>query len=361
MKLMAHNIEMKDGKASIAFLGSRQDIWHRMGQEMEEGMSIDQWAKEAGLDWNAELVQAYAAYNGEMIEANGMHVLRTDTKNALGYVSEHYKIVQPREVLDWFQRYISVDSRFKLDVAGCLKSGEIVWATATFNGEINVAGDKHVARLLMTTAFDGTMATINKATMTRVVCNNTLNAALAGGSKGVIKTRHNAKFDAVKVSEQLGDIVSSIAAYKEMGDAMVKVEMKKDVVEKYFRKLLSIPYEATDKGIITRKLNTLNDLHSAYCDTVKEGTAENTAWCALNAVTRYVDHSRTVRDTGNGEGEARFLSSQIGSGATMKEQAVKLLTADDEFAELLKGKFQPSSRDADADLKALLKQPLKTR
>lgn len=358
---MSANIEVKDGKHSIAFLGSRKDIWHRNGQEMADGMSIDQWATEAGLDWQAELRQAYVSYNGEMIEAKGMHVLRTDTKCALGYVSEHYKIVQPREVLDWFQRYISVDDRFKLDVAGCLKSGEIVWATATFNGEIDVAGDKHVARLLMTTAFDGTMATVNKATMTRTVCENTLNAALADGGKGVIKTRHNAKFDAVKVSEQLGDIVKSICAYKAMGDAMVKVEMKKGVVEKYFRKLLSIPYEANDSGIVTRKLNTLNDLHSAYADTVKEGTAENTAWCALNAVTRYVDHSRTVRDTGNGEGEARFLSSQIGSGATMKEQAVKLLTADDEFAELLKGRFAPSSRDQNADLKALLKQPLKTR
>lgn len=352
---MSHNINQ------MAFTGSRANIWHRLGNQMEANMTIDQWAKAAGLDWSAELVQAYAAYNGEMIEAKGMHVLRTDTKCTLGYVSEHYKIVQPAEVLDWFQRYISVDDRFKLDVAGCLKSGEIVWATATFNGNIDVAGDKHVARLLMTTAFDGTMATINKATMTRVVCNNTLNAALADGGKGVVKTRHNAKFDAATVSEQLGNIVHSIGAYKAMGDAMVKVEMKKDVVEKYFRKLLSIPYEATDKGIVTRKLNTLADLHSSYADTVKEGTQDGTAWCALNAVTRYVDHSRTVRDTGNGEGEARFLSSQIGSGATMKEQAVKLLTADDEFAELLKGRFAPSTRDQDADLKALLKAPLKTR
>jgi len=41
---------------------------------------------------------------------------------------------QPAELLDWFKQYISVDDRFQIDVAGSLKQGEIIWATATFNG-----------------------------------------------------------------------------------------------------------------------------------------------------------------------------------------------------------------------------------
>jgi hypothetical protein len=57
---MAHNLDFTTGKAGIAFRGNRNDIWHRHGQQMEAGMSIDQWAKAAGLDWYARKVPAYA-------------------------------------------------------------------------------------------------------------------------------------------------------------------------------------------------------------------------------------------------------------------------------------------------------------
>lgn len=36
---MAHNIDMTNGRANIAFLGDHADIWHRLGQEMAPGMS----------------------------------------------------------------------------------------------------------------------------------------------------------------------------------------------------------------------------------------------------------------------------------------------------------------------------------
>ncbi len=354
---MAHNIEVKDGKASIAFMGDRNDIWHRLGNQMKEGQSIEEWTNEAGLNWEAELQPTYTKVDDNFIRCgNEMHVVRMDTKYPLGHVSDHYKIVQPVEIMKWFEQYVSVDPRFKLDVAGCLKSGEIIWATATFNGDIKVAGDNHVARLLMTTTFDGTGSTINKATMTRVVCNNTLDAALAGGKGGTIKTRHNTKFDPEVVSKQLGNIVQSINAYKAMGDAMVEMEMSKDVVSKYFKRLLDIPFEAKEDDISTRKLNMFEDLNQAYKATVNEGTAVDTAWCALNAVTRYVDHSRTIRTGAGCADETRFLSSQMGSGATMKEKAVTLLTTDEAFASLLKQPFKPSEK---GEFDTLMKAPLR--
>lgn len=55
------------------------------------------------------------------------------------------------------------------------------------------------------------------------------------------------------------------------------------------------------------------------------------------------------------------MSAQFGAGAQMKAEAVRLLTADSEFAELLKAPFSPSSRDADSDLKAILATPFRPR
>ncbi len=367
---MAHMIDMSNNRANVAFLGSRKDVWHKLGQEMTDGMNVAQWAQAAGLDWDALMVPAIADLSGpefdHLPEAARLavvegrkHIVRSDTGHQLGYSSDGYQPVQPRELLEWFQHYISEDDRFKLDVAGSLKSGEIVWATATFNGPITVGGDAHVARLLMTTTFDLSGSTINQATMTRTVCRNTLNVALSD-NRAVIRTRHNTKFNADKTRRELAQLAESIDSYKAMGDAMASTHMSKDVVAKYFKRLLDIPFDAKQDDVSTRKLNQFSELNSAYRATLAEGTEPETAWTALNAVTRYVDHDRSTRG-GTDKTESRFLSAQFGSGAQMKAHAVELLTADDDFKALIAATpFKPARMDDDGDIKSLLARPFRS-
>ena len=150
---MAHNLDMTNGRANIAFRGSRTDIWHKMGQEMEAGQSIEAWAAAAGLGWSAVKVPAVVALNGDAWDhiaaekrflpaPDRAFIVRSDNAGLLGYVSGEtdasgYQIVQPRDVLDWFQRYISVDDRFELDVCGSLDGGRRIWATAKYNGDVS--------------------------------------------------------------------------------------------------------------------------------------------------------------------------------------------------------------------------------
>jgi phage/plasmid-like protein (TIGR03299 family) len=319
-----HNIDMTNDRANIAFLGSRNDIWHRLGQEMSAGMTIDQWAEASGLGWESIKVPAYADLTGTEIggfrkvdERN--FVVRSDNGNPLGYVSDGYEMVQPREVLDWFDRYIAVDERFQLDVAGSLKGGQIIWATATYRDPLNVAGDKHTARVLMTTSFDGTASTINQGTMTRVVCNNTLNVALTD-KRAVIRTRHSTRFDARRVGAELAAIAVGFSEFKALGDAMAQVHMTDLEVHEYFLKLLDVPKDTKRSDISTRKQNQYGAMAKAYGTTLNEGAERGSAWAALNAITRYVDHDRT-----NGSDEKVLASSQFGSGALMKAQAMELL------------------------------------
>jgi phage/plasmid-like protein (TIGR03299 family) len=333
-KHIMHNIDTSNGRANIAFLGSRNDVWHRLGQEMAPGMSIDQWATAAGLQWTAIKVPAIAALEGAQFDhldpgtrfrrvEERNFVARSDNGHPLGYVSDRYQPVPPRDVLEWFDRYIAVDDRFSLDVAGSLKSGEIIWATATFNGALDVAGDRHVARVLMTTTFDGSGATINQGTMTRTVCNNTLNVALAD-KRAVVKTRHNTRFDAARVGKELAQIAQGFAQYKAIGDALAQNEMAKAEVSDFFKSLLEIPFDAKFADVSTRKQNQFRDMSDAYRASVREGAPDGSAWAALNAITRYVDHDRSTRG-GSGEDEARFVSAQFGSGAALKAQAMELL------------------------------------
>jgi len=323
-----HNIDMTNDRANIAYLGSRNNVWHKLGQEMEEGQSLETWAVQAGLNWQAVKVPAYADLSSLNMTNKTMQdrefIVRDDTGDILGLVSDQYKIVQPLEVLDWFEQYISVDDRFKLDVAGSLDNGRKIWATAKFDSDLLVAGEKIDSRLLLTTSLDGTMSTIAQMTSTRVVCQNTLNMSLTDRRAKVTVT-HRSQFDANAVSKELTDLGQSVEAFKAMGDAMAQHHLSEQEIENFFKKLLDIPAQATAN---TRKLNQLTSLWIDHDTSINEGAEKNTKWSVLQAVTRYVDHSRSVkRGDFVSADTARFASAQFGTGANLKDKAVKLLLA----------------------------------
>lgn len=350
---MAHNIDMTNGRANMAFLGERKDIWHGLGQPMDQILAAlrvtlkrepttseisAEWMKAAGLAWQAVKVPLFAKVDGLSLKDSAgqplrgvklpqIAIVRNDNAHPLGIASEGYEPVQPAQLIEWFDRYVSVDSRFQFDTMGSLRNGEIIWAMATFKDDVTVAGDAHKARLLMTTSFDGSMATINKATLVRVVCNNTLDASLADGGKATIRTRHSTKFDAAKVARELAAVAEGFTHYKAMGEALANVEMSKAQIAEYFKTLLDIPFDAKADDISGRKRNSFDAMVGAYQATVREGTPAGTRWAALNAATRYVDHDKSVKGD---KTEARVLSANFGSGASLKAKAVALLYADGE-------------------------------
>ena len=331
---MAHNIENRDGVYSFAFTGERSEIWHRLGQELDANASREEWINAAGLDYRVEKVPAIASLNSSefdhiapenrFVETDKRFLARQDNGHILGIAGEGYQTVQPVDVWDWFENYITVDDRFHIDAAGVLGSGERLWITARFNGSLEVAGDRHLARLLMSTSFDASQATRNEATLTRVVCANTLRAAHMS-AKAMVKTRHNTRFNGAQVAKELGQIAQSFAEFKAMGDAMAQSSMTRDSVQSFFATLLGVSPDAKPADISTRTKNIATDLAASYRRTQHErNTSRDDVWTALQAVTRYVDHDRSVRNAAN-ETVGRFDSGTFGSGDAMKGKAMELL------------------------------------
>jgi phage/plasmid-like protein (TIGR03299 family) len=331
---MSHNIENKNGVYSFAFTGERSEIWHRLGTELESGAGREAWLAASGFNYHVEKVPAIASLNAMTFdhlapelrfrETDKKFLARQDNGHVLGIAGDGYQVVQPVDVWEWFENYITADDRFHIDAAGVLGSGERLWMSARFNGSIDVAGDRHVPRLLMSTSFDASQATRNEATMTRVVCQNTLRMAHAN-SKALIKTRHNTRFNGAQVHNELGQIAQSFVEYKALGDAMAQQELTRVEVQSFFATLLDIPADAKAADISGRKRNIAADLAGAYNRTKHErNTGRDDVWSALQAVTRYVDHDRTVRNAEN-ETVGRFDSGTFGSGDAMKGKAMELL------------------------------------
>jgi phage/plasmid-like protein (TIGR03299 family) len=324
---MAHQIDNSNGQDNFAYVGKK--AWHGLGQELEQGASKEAWRKAAGYDWECLTVRSQYQFNGNLMDSDNYHMVRSDTGASLGCMTERYKPVQPADVLDFFDDFVSADERFHLETAGVLKEGRVLFATARFNENLEAAGDDHVPYVLFTTSFDGKLATTAQATLVRVVCNNTLTASL-WDKDAQVRVRHCTKWtpDVVsKAHDQLAEIAGQFQQYKAMAEAMALTKLSKKATETFLSQVFFGEKEVPSRDDMTTNAKTqLDKLFEAYKETVEEGTKVGTAWTALNAVTRYVDHARTTRDhTGEGEDAARMSSSIFGSGAALKQRALDML------------------------------------
>jgi phage/plasmid-like protein (TIGR03299 family) len=330
---MAHEIaKTADGRDAIAYVG--ETPWHGLGTVLQPGASLDVWAQAAGLEWTALKTPSLYHFGTEpdgsptvVASADDFHILRSDTGESLGVMTGRYQPVQPRECLEFFKHFVEADERFSIETAGVLKAGKMIWALAKFSEGVTAGGDAHVAYVLLTTSYDGSLATTGQATMIRVVCNNTLTASLYD-RRAVVRIPHcklwtpNVVTDA---HERLAKIAAEFDDFKALADAMAGARIAQHQTDELFKRLT---LKGKDKAEASGKARVqYESLFRAWAETAQEGTDMHTAWGVLNAVTRYIDHDRPTRVTHSAisKGQARMASSFYGQGACMKADAIKVL------------------------------------
>lgn len=124
-----------------------------------------------------------------------LFIFRTDTEQVLGdKVGIDYQVVQNTEVFSFFNGIVGNATDIKYETAGCLYDGQIVFVTAKLPEFIRVGRDDLIEQYLMlTSSHDGTGSITITFTPVRVVCCNTLNAALKNNTnciKFVIPPAH---------------------------------------------------------------------------------------------------------------------------------------------------------------------------
>ena len=335
---MSHNLTMRNGRADMAYVG--ETPWHGLGQELRLGAPLEEWAVSAGMDYKVmrSKVRYFCDKNGaQQREWPEQHVLfRSDNSAPLGIVSDHYKIVQPGHVLEFF-RDLTAQNRFTLETAGTLKGGAIYWALAKIHESDEVApGDEMRGYVLLSTSADGTRATIAKNTSVRVVCNNTLSMANHESGKASVAVRHRSVFDADAVKADLGIARDSFAAFMRTARKLASRKMTRpdmarftlellggyDAAEAYAESLAGKPSEKAAEVYSSKHAQGIATLYAGAGRGAKLPSAANTAWGALNAVTEYVDYYYPARSADN-----RLTSAWLGNGARLKDRALELLAA----------------------------------
>jgi len=97
---MAHDLDLSTGSPAIAYVGDTP--WHGLGEKLPEGQPIERWLKAARLEWELMRLPVQYLVDGKLRTMDDQFVLvRSDTNAALSVVSDNYRIVQPREILEF--------------------------------------------------------------------------------------------------------------------------------------------------------------------------------------------------------------------------------------------------------------------
>lgn len=321
---MAHELTTHaDGRVEFAYLASDGTPWHGLGKPMGADATIDQWRVDAGMDWSIRRSEIRYAVSRDatadsLIKLPDQHVLfRSDTQDALGVVSKRYQVVQPGEVLEFF-RDIAKAGGLELSAAGTIYGGKRFWATAKI-GEASPTSlaDKIGGYLLISTSADGSLATEVRRTTVRAVCKNTLAMAFSD-AKDAVKVSHRSVFNPSQVKEFMGLNEAAWDAFRHNVTTLANIDVHEEQAGDFVAKLLGNGEKVRESAGFTKILSLFNgDGMGATNDGVF-----GTAWGLLNAVTEYADHHVRARTDQN-----RFVSSQWGAGADLKQKAASLLLA----------------------------------
>jgi phage/plasmid-like protein (TIGR03299 family) len=299
---MAHNLNKKNGVWS--FVARGELAWHGLGQYVGEAMTAEQAIKLGGLDYEVEKRSIFSNKPSGIIEIPDYYsTIRTDTNQPLGIVGKRYKIVQNKDAFVFFDSIIEAGEAI-FETAGALGNGERIFVTAKLPGDMLVRGEEIDKYILLTNSHDGSSSVIAGFTNVRVVCNNTLQAAL-----GKLDNK-------VSISHTSSAETNLKEAYKVMGIASRYM----DEVNKVFEDMTS--YKLTDLDITNYIQNVLKDNKkeeeeedvevkedstrfknvvgsifnfSINAETQKSEAAYRTLWGAYNAISGYYTHIKDYR------------------------------------------------------------------
>lgn len=297
---------------------------------VEDCLTAEEVIKKSHLDWEVAkcpLVAKMPAVNditGEVINSdegfikgydfyrecpNSYATYRTDLNIPLGIVKEKYTEVQNIDAFNFFNDAIGKDKAI-WQTAGFFGNGERIFVSAKLPDSIFIDNKDMIDNyLIFTTSHDGSSGVKILLSPIRVICENTLNAAIREATN-YISFRHTASvhenIDTAKYI--LGICQQKIIDLRDNFQQMAKIKLNDKQVSEYFvdviltdaekQKIIDTGhtfeqiiaknyYAISDTEISMKKVNVLNNMRDYYEIGPGQKDYVGTGWGAYNAVTGY--------------------------------------------------------------------------
>ena len=332
---MAHNLNYNTQTEKHSFFSMKEKAWHNLGQVIQDYPTSAEAIRHAGLDYEVEKRKLFTpGLQGSTIEVpNYFSTVRTDNDAVLGVVGKDYQIVQNRHAFSFFDAIVGGDG-ILYETAGALGKGERIFITAKLPNYIRVGKDDLIEKyLFLTTSHDGSGSITAAFTPIRIVCANTLNAALRNQSN-TVRIRHtsNAKQRLEQAHKVMGitDVLS--VQMEAIFNYWTKIRISDNEVKKLIQSALA-PSKEVIKNLQEGKEDELSSCFTNMVDnafsyamsdpTQLMYTTKGTVFGAYNAITGYFQNVRTYKDD-----EAKVSSLLMGGTGQLRAQSAFNLCTD---------------------------------
>jgi phage/plasmid-like protein (TIGR03299 family) len=335
---MPHGLTNHDSMFSV-----REMPWHGLGVVLDEyPRSIDEALEKAGLGWKVthgdllvvkrpEWVDDFgASHPAELIPATGFKAnLREDTGHVLGIVSDEYEVVENRDAFRFLDALIGSELHF--ETAGSVWGGRRVWCLARLSEHVELGGDRSATYIYVANSHDGTMAVTAAVTPIRIVCANTLGAALRQAEHGIhaqrtFRFRHtgNLQTKCAEARQVLGMAIDYQQQFKVLADRLAREPISEPALERrVLRHLWTIDDDIGKRARANREraieqVLTIFRGRGAAGDTT--GNSPHTKWTAFNAIAEHLDYGRRYTTRTN---QVQRSFEDIG----LKQRALELVSS----------------------------------
>lgn len=286
---MSHEVE------SMAWAG--QVPWHGLGARVDQEVSVDEMLEAAGLNWQLERKRLFADLGGGSslpIDGKSAWVRNTDDK-VMAVSSDAWRPMQPADTIGFMHDYVQAGAA-KLETAGSLREGKIVWGLARLSHDFEVGpGDKVHGYLLITSPNEVGRAITVRTTTVRVVCANTMAMAEKGG--GVqYRQDHLSDFDVEAAKAAVGEAHEQLAQAER--NAKILAGLKLSINDALTKVLVPTFYpEMAEDEDIMQEIELPSVMPKKIAQILESvehapGNKEvaGTGWAVMNGVTHWADH-----------------------------------------------------------------------
>jgi phage/plasmid-like protein (TIGR03299 family) len=322
--------------------------WHGLGVVLDEyPRSIEEALETAGLGWkvtHGDLLVVKTpgwvddfgtGHPPELVPAKGCKAnLREDTGQVLGIVSDEYEVVENVDAFRCLDALIGSEMHFET-AGSSLWGGRRVWVLARLPEHIELGGDRSATHIYVANGHDGSMAVAAAVTSIRIVCANTLGAALQQAEHGVnarrtSRLRHtgNLQSKLAEARQVLGMTVNYQRWFKELADRLALAPINADQLNRRVLRHLWTIDDDTGKVARANRERTIERVLTLFAgrgiaaDTT--GNSPGSKWCAWNAIGEQLDHGRRYTSPTN---QAPSLAKQASAVTCRSAYACSLIAS----------------------------------
>lgn len=330
---MAHHVTDRDGLFVV-----RKPAWHGLGTVFPDHPTREE-AQKIAHNWEPITAPIFSerpivGEDGDlttvMEEVEGFKsVVRSDTSDVLGVVSESYTPVNNSEMYD-IAEAIEGEAKGSVmyETGGSLKGGSKVWLLIRLRDPLIIGGDDATATIpyyALQNNHDGLGSFRGQATMTRIVCDNTAQVAdldaRARGTEFVFRHTRNVKDRIEEARAALAGWRESVETYRLLAEHLASEPISRSEARLFIESFIPEPME----HIVTERVrNNIDRSREAWWQFYNDQTTErlqNTRWGLVQASVEYLNHGKRAHTQ-----ESRFKRSYL-DRSELTQQAMKIAQA----------------------------------